>query len=455
MKLIGSAIVNTVSVAGTALAGVLATAVMARHMSVSDFGRVSILLVAFNGMAVFEGMRPVIIYMVARDETPQAALYASAMRIARALGLAAALLVLAALLSIGSFHLTLPDAALVAVAVSLFFPVATLWGFLDGRAETAFTGAVRATAWIATYGAFALLAIASAPVYAYALSLLAMNAALFVAYAMRWSSVRSPAPARVLPDSDLSRRLGRLAIENVALNGSAVTIGVADRLVVGAALGPAAAGAYSAASEFATKPIAFVRALAQVLSPAAARAATQPGGLEADWLRTTLFAGGVALSGCAAVVLFRAELVTFLLGPKYAAVADVFGVLALSFWMVVLGYGANVYLNAHGDFRTQRVHYAWAAAALVVALYPAIRLSGLIGAAAVYALTRSVDLVLALRVSRDAAPRLWGIRGALLAVTAAATLSASWVGRAWIAAGVALVFWSLAIPFLRAPGATR
>ena len=59
--------VNIVGVICVAIVAFFSTLLMARWMAVADFGLFSILLLAFNSIAVLDGIRPVIVHLGARD----------------------------------------------------------------------------------------------------------------------------------------------------------------------------------------------------------------------------------------------------------------------------------------------------------------------------------------------------------------------------------------------------
>jgi O-antigen/teichoic acid export membrane protein len=448
MKPLHSTIANVIGVAGTAVAGILATSVMARNLSVADFGRVAILLVVVNAIAVFEGLRPVIIYHLAHGQISSRELYAGGHRIAAIVGGAAALGVFAVLSLVSRFQISISEAAIVAGAVLVFFPTAIFWGFLDGVYDTAFTGVVRAVGWICAYSLFIVLALVGAPFIAYAAVLLAMNCGLLLAFYLR--NRAHGAPLRAKPTRSVVRELWRLGFDNIALNVSAVTMGTADRLIIGTVAGPTAVGLYSGPYELATKPIAFVRAIAQVLGPVAARRVAATGAVGPEWAIALVTSTATAVTGCAGVIAWREAVVLLILGRRYLTASDVFGLLVLAFPMVVAGFNANVSLNARGDFRTQRSYYAVAAALMVVTLWAGVRQFGVAGAAFIYLATRSVDLALTLRVVRTEARSLWSSRGAALAASMAAALALGWfhaIGAMLCAIGI---MWLLVLTSVRA-----
>jgi PST family polysaccharide transporter len=441
MRLIHSAAVNVLAVALTAIAGVLAIGALARLLSVEEFGRIAILLAVANAIAIFEGLRPVVVYEVANSRLSWDALFLAARRItfvtAGLLGLAA-FIVTGGVSAIGFSWI---ESLVAGFMVCAFFGAVFFWSFLDADGETAFSGGVRGLAWICLYASFVLLAMLGSSFSSYLVALTVMNAVLAVVYRQRllgrhvlpdWRSVSPDAVALLL----------RPALQNVATNVSAVTISISDRLVIGTMLGAGPAGLYSGASEFATKPTALLRAVAQVLYPRAALLATQPPMLDRAWRLLTTFAVLLAFSGTTVVILLREALVTILLGDRYAPAAGVFAILCAAFTMSVMGYAAVIYLNARGDFTTQRRLYGIAAVAMLFALIVVTPRWGVEGVAWTYFAARSVDVVMyAMIVGEQPASDSGRLLGMLCAGVLACALA--WRGHALLTFGALLLAWLL------------
>ena len=220
-------------------------------------------------------------------------------------------------------------------------------------------------------------------------------------------------------------------------------------MAIGAVLGNTQVGLYSAPYEFATKPAALVRGLAQVLYPGAVRLSKEGGSIDAYWVRVSAPLVLLAITGCAIVICLRDPLIALLLGPSYARSADVFGILVLSFWMVTFGYAANVYLNTKGDFVMQRRFYDWAAGCMLIGLLPAIYLAGIEGVACLYTLVRCVDLALGATIWRRAASGWSTTSTSAIAVAVVLTFVAAWTRTALATLiGIAACWW-LVLQFLR------
>ena len=79
--------------------------------------------------------------------------------------------------------------------------------------------------------------------------------------------------------------------------------------------------------DIATKPIAIVRALALVMFPAAVHSRYGGGAFEQQWRIATWGTLLIALTGSVLAVLLRDQLIALVLGARYVASADVFGVI--------------------------------------------------------------------------------------------------------------------------------
>lgn len=389
---IRSAAINIAAVVCSAVAGVVATSVLARNLPVEDFGRISILIAALNAVAIFEGLRPVVIVETARARFSFPVLYLAARRILFSIALTIGIVFATASLLVPGLYLGAVNTMLLVAAVLAFFVAVLEWAFLDARGETAFTGMARAGVWTLTFAALAIESFFSPAFEWYVFTLAAMNFGLALVLHRRLDARSSIGRRKV--DPAVVRQLIRPMLENIATNISSVTINVTDRLVVGATLGAAAAGRYAGQQEFATKPAALVRAFTQVLLPTAAKISSDLPRLGRLWFGTT----GVilAMSSIAAIVsvVWRETIVAWLLGDSFVPYADIFGVLISAFPLTLTGYFSVVCLNACGDFVSQRRWYAAAAAVLLVAVYPVARLQGILGVAVLFLIVRCVDLIL-------------------------------------------------------------
>ena len=441
-----SAVVNLLAVAGSAVAGLLATATMARLMDPAAFGLVSIALLVANAASILEGMRPVVVLEVNRGVLRWEDVFFATHMLARCLGGVAATLTLVGGLFIGRLGLDPIQTCAFAASLACYFLSTTYWSLLDADGNTAVTGAARGGMWIMVYGLFAGLAAWHAATTTYFLVLLAANGAVLFFLRQRLRSYRRVPRAR-LPTLPAARALYRAALNNISFNVAAVTLGSADRLAVAGLLGYAAVGRYSAMYDIATKPIALVRALASVIYPAAVHSRFGGGEFERQWRVVTIAI--MVLSTVAAViaVLLREWLVGLVLGARYAAGADVFGVVVGAFWASAVGYCANIYLYTTGDFATPARVYAVVAAIMLLALVPVISVFGMIGAACVYAATRLVDVTMLMIVLRRMSLPWVSAQGALNTAVMTAAFVCAWHG--WVAATCATLGLLLTISVAR------
>lgn len=424
-RLFASASLNVLASVGSAVAGLFATGLMARSLPVDDFGRVMLMVTATNAFAIFEGLRPVVIFRVARRDGDPSALFRATGRVnALMAGVTLACLVIAA---IAGARTGLPGAAWLALAatVLVFFGVMQYWSFLDAEDDTIFTGLSRGVAWMLLYSTFAGLAAAQAGVAAFAVALLAMNLGLLLALRTRFVWLGLAARYRQ-PGADIGvRELLRPAIDNILFNLSAVTINLADRAAVGYGMGAARAGLYAGPSELMLRAGGLIRAAMQVVLPWAARQSEADGHRQRLWLAATTGALVTAGGLCVVVLATRGDLTALLLGERFRQTADLLGLFGIGVLVSALGYTSIAYLNARGDFRTQRRYYGWSALVLVIGVALAARSGELLPVALAFLLARGVDLLLVARVLKECAAadrRRFGVTGAALT----AALVAAW-----------------------------
>lgn len=426
--LYASASINVLASLGAAVTGLGATAVMARELSMVEFGRVLLLITATNAFAIFEGLRPVVIYRVAAKLDHYPSLFAG---VARVNALMAALCI-ACLLSAVALDWTgetpTPALVLLGMTVLAFFASMQYWSFLDAAADTLFTGMVRGLGWIALYAAFAILAIAHCGLTAFAFSLLLMNSAQALIFRQRLHSCHALDTSDQKGTAPKLTALFRMAANNVAFNMSAVTINVADRAIIGTFLGAGPAGLYAGPSELAMRASGLVRSAVQVILPWAARQSEEPGHRERLWLKAVVTVLLVAGTACSGVLAFRHPLTHTLLGPGFESSGNLLGLLSLTVVTSALGYACIVYLNARGNFHLQRRLYSVAAVALVGgALYGATQ-ADLSFVAKSFVVARSVDLILVVAIlvkckARDV------ILFLMMAATIIASLICAWYGQ--------------------------
>lgn len=437
-----------------AIAAAVSTVVLARVLPVERFGKVSVLLLAYNLTSVFDAVRPVTLYFANRHADRPEATFASIFWLNAGIGAAlGAALGGAALLGpvqlFGSAELLC-----LAAAFTLFFLQSTYWGWADAHGLVARTALARAVIMTLVYGAFVALAIAGADGLSYALVLLGATA---FTLALFWRMCRSqPWGARIgRPDRALLHLIGVEVRRYMQFSLATLVLATMDRIAASAHGGSRALGLYSGHFDLATKPMALVRALQTALNPHVTRAAVGKSDVfPALGLGTkALF---VALSlGAWTAVLLRDPLTELLLGQSYVEQQDVFALVALAQCFVLLGYASALLLNAIGDFRLQRNFYSIAALAMLVISFPAVQLAGILGVAAAYLLVRTVDVWLLLGALRRVGRSAIATRVVLAAIVWCAASAAAWSRVPWVCAVCAALFavllwrWQLTRPASR------
>jgi O-antigen/teichoic acid export membrane protein len=437
-----SVAVNVGAAVVAALTGFLSTILMARWMRMDDFGFIMVLLLAFNAVAVLDGLRPVVVFESAQRKSGQQEILRTAMRIGIFLAMMVGVGAAAVCVVFAFNRLGLIGTALFAVSLALYFPMSVYWGLLDAAGRTGFTGVARSSVWAGVFSLFTALAWADAPLSAYAAVLTGMNGTLLAIF---WrEACRLPPPTKTIVAGDsLLRRFLRQASNAVVFNLSAFVLGSIDRAALASTGGITAVGLYSGAYEIATKPSALFRVVSLVLFPEAARKHAGGTDFALAWIRGTVAAFWALCAAAAVAVSFRSELLVLILGTKFVEAADAFGLLMIGFSFVILGYACAVMLNARGNFALQRNCYGVAAVAMALAAWPFASI-GLVGVASLYMLSRLVDPVLLYFSARliNALPT-WST-GMLVTVSYVGLMGAAW-SKLYLPAGLlaAALAWSL------------
>jgi O-antigen/teichoic acid export membrane protein len=419
----GSLAVNLVGVSGVAAAGLFSMLFMARWMPAAEFGRFSLMLLAFNAIAAFDGVRPVMVFLGAQDANLGPRVRAGG-AVATATGVAVGSATFLLGRTILTEQLDTAESALLATGLALYFPMSCFWGALDSQKETAFTGGLRSAAWICAYGASLAGAALSARLMWYLSVFCAMNIALLTAYAARF--YRRYATRNANGEPGLGTTIVRAAWNTVLFNFGALVLASVDRLVLGWIAGSVQLGLYSAVYELTTKPATLLRVIAAIFYPEAARLQTNIASLARHWLRGIRIAFSLVYGAVCVVVFFRAQLTELLLGERFASTADPFGLLALGFVLVTIGYFCGIALNALGDFESSRKAYSTAAVAMIAAALPMVAAWGMLGAAALYLAARSVDLAVLCITLRKLGQAFSINRAVLVAILFGMTAAFAW-----------------------------
>lgn len=414
----------SVSVAA-GVAGLFTTGVMARELSVDVFGQVVLLLTAVNALAILEGLRPIIVFRVTKFPSERRMLFRTS-AIVNAI-MASVVLGLLAVVSFGGWSRGTPPATLATLAATVvfFFAVMHYWCFLDAELEMVFTSVARSAAWTGLYGAFTLLAVSGFGVTAFAVALLLMYVVTAAAMAMRFYTVVPRSRYAAVHSSVPLRNILAEASSNILFNIFAVIINTADRAVIAFSLGTARAGMYAGPSELTLRSAALVRAAMQVVLPWAVRQSEAAGHRQRLWLSAQIAVVTLSLPVTALVFVLREPLAVLLLGERFRTSGDLLALFVLATVISTLGYINMAYLNARGDFVTQRRYYGWAAAVLLGGAAYGASIGSLVLIACAFVIARCVDPLIGWRILAECG-RPQRARAAAIAAGTIAALGLAW-----------------------------
>ena len=191
-----------------------------------------------------------------------------------------------------------------------------------------------------------------------------------------------------------------------------LAFGVADRFVIGSAVGAAGLAHYAVATQLAQPLHAFSAAAASVVFPKVSRAMAQ--GNDTQVRRLLLFSLAALTAattlGAAVLVIFRSQILTLWLGTDMAAAAaPALALLAIAFWLLSLSVVPHFILLGLGRMRFVALANLFAGAITLGAMLLTVGTYGIIGIAAariVYGLACLVNFVPLKSVwSRHAAAR--------------------------------------------------
>jgi O-antigen/teichoic acid export membrane protein len=192
----------------------------------------------------------------------------------------------------------------------------------------------------------------------------------------------------------------------------ALAFGVADRFIIGSAVGAAGLAHYAVAMQLAQPLHAFSAAAASVIFPKVSRAMAQGNGAQVRRLLSisVLALAAITTSGAAVLVIFRSQILTLWLGADMAAAAaPALALLAVAFWLLSLTVAPHFILLGLGRMRFVALVNLFAGAVTLVVMLLTVGSFGIIGIAAariVYGLACLVNFVPLKSVwSRHAAAR--------------------------------------------------
>lgn len=233
-------------------------------------------------------------------------------------------------------------------------------------------------------------------------SLFALYAALLVSVLLRlgihivvvqrWLSLKSLWPALAQ-----HRAIVRDAGWGWLQGSGAMVFGVADRFIVGSALGAAALAHYAVATQLAQPLHAFAAAAASVVFPKVSRALAQgdPARIQRLIAKGLLLLGMATTIGAAVLFVFRLPILTFWLGPDIAAAsAPTLGLLAVAYWLLSFSVLPHFILLGLGRMRFVALANLGAGVLTLGAMLLLVGTYGIVGVAAariVYGVTLLVN----------------------------------------------------------------
>ncbi|TFU03275.1 hypothetical protein EUV02_08785 [Polymorphobacter arshaanensis] len=184
-----------------------------------------------------------------------------------------------------------------------------------------------------------------------------------------------------------------------------LAFGVADRFIIGSALGAASLAHYAVATQLAQPLHAFAAAAASVVFPKVGRAMAQgdPARVQRLIVRGVLLLGA-ATTGIALVLLvFRVQILTLWLGTDVAAAAaPTLGLLAIAYWLLSLGVLPHFILLGLGRMRFVALSNLFAGALTLVAMLLLVGRFGIVGIA-----TARIIYGIALLINYEPLRRFW------------------------------------------------
>lgn len=429
-----SAYTNVLATAAVAVSGLANVIVLAHHVDLVLFGAIGLSVLLMNGIAAFDGIRPVIILRWADADEPKHNLFGSVLLYSMAMG---GVVGIGALLIAWNSGFGFGTAAILGCACMLHFPASGIASFLDALKDTLYTGTTRSLGWCLVYTIFMGLALSGTGLWAYLSALVLFQLVLITLYSHRLS--RRSDVSMSLAERDIGQivRIARATVDVLGFNLAAVVLGVADRLAVNALVGVKAYGLYAGPYDLAVRPNAIFRVLATVSLPElvhrGARAFTR------QWWVLLLVTFWLTSFVSITTAAFSETVVVFALGETFRASATSFGLLVGTLPFFALSYFGAVLCQATGEFRLQRQVFVWGALGFIIVLAPLVLRFGLEGAALAVVLARFVDpALIALLLNRLGLKVAYWQCGAALAVYLLALFLAL-AGRPLEAAGVVLL----------------
>lgn len=373
------------------LVGAASTIALARLLTVEQFGKVSVLLLAYNLTSTFDAVRPVTIYFAQRLTDKPRETFASIFWLDAGIGGVLGLILACAALVAPQIYFERAELLCLAGVFVLFFMQSAYWGWADAHGLVAATAMVRAFIMILVYIAFVALAAGGIGGVGYAMVLLIATASTFWAF---WWICRSRNLVTTVaePEPAILRAIGAEVRRCMQFNFATLVLATTDRIAISLFGGPRSLGLYCGHFELATKPMALARAVQSALTPHITQAAASKSDIFQTFALGTKAVFGVLSLTAWGAMLLRDWLTRILLGPEYSTYQDVFAAVVLAQCFVLLGFASALLLNSIGDFRLQKTYYLLAAAAMLLLAFPAAHLAGVFGVSIVYLVVRTVDV---------------------------------------------------------------
>jgi O-antigen/teichoic acid export membrane protein len=398
-----------------ALAAAFSTVALARFLTIEQFGKVSVLLLAFNLTSTFDAVRPVTIYFANRFSNQPQQTFASIFWINAGIGgILSSLLTLAAFIAPQNIFQRFELLCLAGVYM-LFFLQSAYWGWADAHGLVARTAMIRALGMMLVYVAFVAFAAVGMEDNKYVLILVVATASMLGGLAWICHS-RNLVRVVVRPDPIIMRAIATEVRRCMQFNLATLVLATVDRMAISFHGGPRSLGLYSGNFDLATKPMALARAVQSALNPHITRAVASKSEVFEVFAYGTKAVFGLTSLTVWGALLLREPLTHLLLGPGYDGYQDVFAAVILAQCFVLLGYASALLLNSIGDFRLQKTYYLIAASVMIVIAFPAAQVMGAIGVAVAYLIVRTVDLWLFHSALRAVSQHVLGPKVFLVAI---------------------------------------
>lgn len=381
-----------------AVVGLVSIPFITRHVSAADFGHISLLLLVFYLFNFLDGLLPVIINFRHARNYDNADFLKTCQMFSWMMGAAAFSLTLILLLLIYRHVFSLVEIFLMAICAMLFFPTTAEAAFLESRQRVGFAMLVRSGGWAFVYLSFIVYVIVDCTFEWFAFSLTLMSGSLLVVY--RAANTSEPRNGK-LEYSIIKDML--LEIKKVLLFNFYVAVtNFSDRLFLSKLLPLDRLGFYSAQYELGTKAYVLPYMVSKVLYPNFSErlSGKNPQAVLSDWKHITKWVFFTMFSISLIAFYFSEVIIKIYAGQAYAEHSYVFKIVMIGIAMNSIGFMSILLQRAKGDFSSQEKAYFFGSAMGIIAVYPMVKIWGLWGAAMVYLIMRSSDLILAVQTAK-------------------------------------------------------